>query len=214
MTYDSPPEISLPEPHPSTALPGKRLFDVMGATVILLAVLPVMAAVALVVLLIDGRPILFRQVRVGRRGRLFTILKFRTMVSGAEQMVDGLKAHNERRGPLFKLTHDPRVTRIGRFLRDSSLDELPQLLNVLLGDMSLVGPRPTSFAPETYAVWHGQRLEATPGITGLWQVQGRNTTTFDERLRLDVKYIREMSLRLDLKIMLLTVGALVRRSGA
>lgn len=221
MTYNSPPEISLPEPHPSTALPGKRLFDVMGATVILLAVLPVMAAVALVVLLIDGRPILFRQVRVGRSGRLFTILKFRTMVSGAEQMVDGLKAHNERRGPLFKLTHDPRVTRIGRFLRDSSLDELPQLLNVIRGDMSLVGPRPA--LPEETLAFRLEHLAARqqvrPGITGLWQISARDEAAFEAYEHLDQMYVEHASPWLDITILLRTIpvvvgGAWRRRRGS
>ncbi len=109
--------------------------------------------------------------------------------------------------------NDPRITRVGGFLRKSSLDELPQILNVLRGEMSLVGPRPTSFHASTYSLWHSQRLEAIPGITGLWQIGGRNQMTFDERNRLDAEYIRKMSIRQDLKIMLLTIGSIVRRSG-
>jgi lipopolysaccharide/colanic/teichoic acid biosynthesis glycosyltransferase len=121
---------------------------------------------------------------------------------------------NELPWPDFKITNDPRITRVGRFLRQTSLDELPQLINVMKGDMSFVGPRPTSFAPSTYSVWHTYRLEVKPGITGLWQVRGRNRTDFDERLRLDIEYIRHRSFALDLKILLQTVPAVLRRSGA
>jgi lipopolysaccharide/colanic/teichoic acid biosynthesis glycosyltransferase len=116
--------------------------------------------------------------------------------------------------PDFKIIDDPRITRVGRFLRRTSLDELPQLLNVIKGDMSLVGPRPTSFTPDTYSLWHTERLEVPPGITGLWQVRGRNATTFDERLRLDIEYMREMSFWLDLKILFLTITSVFRGSGA
>jgi lipopolysaccharide/colanic/teichoic acid biosynthesis glycosyltransferase len=193
---------------------GKRLLDVAVCLVILPAAILICALCALLITLESPGPIVFMQERTGRDGRRFRMFKFRTMVPNAEELKASLAHLNLLPYPDFKIADDPRITRVGRVLRKTSLDELPQLLNVLRGDMSLVGPRPTSFKPETYEVWHGQRLEATPGITGLWQVYGRNTTTFDERLRLDVKYIREMSLRLDLKIMLLTVGALVRRSGA
>ncbi len=116
--------------------------------------------------------------------------------------------------PDFKIIDDPRITRVGRFLRKTSLDELPQILNVLRGEMSLVGPRPTSFAASTYDLWHTERLEVVPGITGLWQVKERNAATFDERLRLDVEYLQRMSLGLDLKIMWWTVVAVFKRSGA
>lgn len=212
MTHDSPPDITPPtEPTHHAALPGKRLFDVVAATAVLLAVLPVMVAVAVLILLTDGRPILFRQVRVGRQGRLFTILKFRTMVTGAERMLDGLKAHNERRGPLFKMTHDPRVTRLGRFLRDSSLDELPQLLNVIRGDMSLVGPRPA--LPEETLEFRYEHLAARhqvrPGITGLWQISARHEAGFEAYERLDRMYVERISPRLDLTILLRTVPAVV-----
>ncbi|HEY8170117.1 MAG TPA: sugar transferase, partial [Candidatus Limnocylindria bacterium] len=114
----------------------------------------------------------------------------------------------------FKIINDPRITRVGGFLRRTSLDELPQLYNVLRGEMTLVGPRPTSFDPSTYALWHTERLEIPPGITGLWQVEGRNETTFDERLRLDIAYLDRMSLGLDLRILMLTLGSVIRRSGA
>lgn len=222
MTYDSPPDITPPtEPTKHAAFPGKRLFDIVGATVVLLAILPVMAAVALLILVSDGRPILFRQVRVGCRGRHFTILKFRTMVSGAERMLDDLKAHNERRGPLFKMAHDPRVTRLGRFLRDSSLDELPQLLNVIRGDMSLVGPRPA--LPEETLEFRCEHLAARhlvrPGITGLWQISARDEAGFEAYEHLDRMYVERISPLLDLTILLRTVPAVLggahhRRAGS
>lgn len=212
MTYDSPPEITPPpEPTQSAALPGKRLFDVLVATAILLAVLPVMVVVALLVLVTEGRPVLFRQQRVGRRGRLFTILKFRTMVKDAERRLDDLLVHNERRGPLFKMTHDPRVTRIGRFLRDSSLDELPQLLNVIRGDMSLVGPRPA--LPQETLEFRFEHLDARqrvrPGITGLWQISARDEAGFEAYERFDRMYVEGISPRLDLAILLRTVPAVL-----
>jgi lipopolysaccharide/colanic/teichoic acid biosynthesis glycosyltransferase len=219
MTYDSPPDITSPlVPTHHAALPGKRVFDLIGATAILLLVLPVMAAVALLVLVTDGRPVLFRQERVGRRGRLFTILKFRTMVKGAEHMLDDLLAENERRGPLFKMAHDPRVTRIGRFLRDSSLDELPQLLNVIRGDMSLVGPRP-ALRQETleFRIEHLEaRQQVRPGITGLWQISARDEAGFEAYERFDRLYVERISPWLDLTILLRTVpavlGGAVRRT--
>jgi len=140
--------------------------------------------------------------------------KFRTMVRNAEELKAGLAHLNVLPPPDFKIPKDPRITRVGMILRQTSLDELPQLFNVLRGDMSLVGPRPTSFEPTTYSLWHTRRLEVTPGITGLWQLKGRNLTTFDERLRLDIEYIEHRSFWLDLKILLQTVPAVFRRSGA
>jgi lipopolysaccharide/colanic/teichoic acid biosynthesis glycosyltransferase len=135
------------------------------------------------------------------------------MVRNAEELKQSLQHLNILPPPDFKIPNDPRITRVGRILRKTSLDELPQILNVLRGQMSLVGPRPTSFHSSTYSLWHSQRLEVAPGITGLWQVGGRNELTFDERNRLDAEYVRNMSIRRDLKIMLLTVGSVVRRSG-
>ena len=142
------------------------------------------------------------------------MFKFRTMVANAEELKAELAHLNILPPPDFKIPNDPRITRVGRFLRATSLDELPQLFNVLRGDMSIVGPRPTSFPASSYELWHTQRLDVAPGMTGLWQLEGRNATTFDERLRLDVKYIRHMSLGQDLRLMLRTVGAVVRRDGA
>jgi lipopolysaccharide/colanic/teichoic acid biosynthesis glycosyltransferase len=158
-------------------------------------------------------PILFAQERTGRDGRRFRMLKLRTMVPDAEERKAELWHLNVLPPPDFKIPNDPRITRVGRFLRATSLDELPQLLNVLRGDMSLVGPRPTSFAPDTYELWHTHRLDVAPGITGLWQIEGRGVTTFDERLRLDVQYIRRRSLLYDLQLLARTLPVVLRRSG-
>src|SRR5690242_10341308 len=176
--------------------------------------LPVLGLVALAVRLDSPGPIVFRQQRTGRDGQRFWMYKFRTMVRDAEAMKASLAHLNILPPPDFKIPNDPRITRVGRFLRKTSLDELPQVWNVLRGEMSVVGPRPTSFAPSTYSLWHTERLEVTPGITGLWQVKGRNSMTFDERLRLDIQYVRNWSFRLDLRILAMTAGAVFARAGA
>jgi lipopolysaccharide/colanic/teichoic acid biosynthesis glycosyltransferase len=159
-------------------------------------------------------PALFAQERTGRDGRRFRMLKFRTMLANAEELKATYAHLNVLPPPDFKIPDDPRITRVGRFLRTTSLDELPQLFNVLKGEMSLVGPRPTSFPASSYELWHTQRLEVAPGVTGLWQLEGRNTMTFDERLRLDAEYMRRMSVAYDAKLLLRTIAAVVRRSGA
>ncbi|HEU4673205.1 MAG TPA: sugar transferase [Candidatus Limnocylindrales bacterium] len=192
----------------------KRLFDLTVCIAALPVVVPALVLIAIAVRVDSPGPVVFTQLRTGRHGVRFRMYKFRTMVRNAEELKASLQHLNILPPPDFKIPNDPRITRVGRFLRKTSLDELPQVLNVLRGEMSLVGPRPTSFAPSTYALWHTQRLEAVPGITGLWQVYGRNSMTFDERLRLDVAYLRTMSFALDLKILALTVGSVVRRSGA
>ena len=140
--------------------------------------------------------------------------KFRTMVPNAEALKQQLMHLNELQWPDFKITNDPRITRIGRFLRKTSLDEVPQIINVLTGEMSLVGPRPTSFSAQTYKLWHTERLDVLPGLTGLWQVLGRASTEFDERLRLDIAYIEKRCLWLDFQILLRTVTAVVGQKGA
>jgi lipopolysaccharide/colanic/teichoic acid biosynthesis glycosyltransferase len=201
-------------PPPAAYLHLKRLFDIVVCLASLPVALPALGIVALAVRLDSTGPVVFSQMRTGRHGARFKMFKFRTMLQNAEELKASLAHLNILPPPDFKIPNDPRITRVGRFLRKSSLDELPQLWNVLRGDMSLVGPRPTSFAPSTYELWHTARLEVTPGITGLWQVRGRNEMTFDERLRLDIAYIRSMSLWLDIKILLLTVVSVVRRSGA
>lgn len=192
----------------------KRVLDLALCLLALPLVVPLLALIALAIRLESPGPVLFSQLRTGRDGRRFRMFKFRTMVRNAEELKQSLAHLNVLQPPDFKIPNDPRITRVGRILRATSLDELPQLLNVVRGEMSLVGPRPTSFDSSTYDVWHGRRLEVPPGITGLWQVRGRHTMAFDDRLRLDIDYIRRMSLRLDLWILSQTVGAVVRRSGA
>lgn len=154
-----------------------------------------------------GGPLFFMQERTGRHGRRFQMYKFRTMVPEAETLKDDVMRFNERRWPDFRITHDPRVTGVGAILRKTGLDELPQFFNVVRGDMSLVGPRPTSFQCETYDLWQTERLEVTPGITGLWQIVGRDASEFDERARLDIAYIERRCLSVDIQIMWRTVAA-------
>ena len=192
----------------------KRGFDLLVSALLILLLLPVFAGCALLIWLEDGRPILFAQRRTGRAGRRFRMYKFRTMVRNAEELKSRLAHLNELTWPDFKITNDPRITRIGRILRRTSLDELPQLFNVIKGDMSLVGPRPTSFEAGTYALWQTERLEVTPGITGLWQISGRSELDFNERLNLDIDYIERASLWLDLQILLRTVAVVLTRRGA
>jgi len=192
----------------------KRLIDITVCLALLAIAIPVLALCVLAIRLDSPGPVLFRQERTGRDGRRFRMLKLRTMVADAEALKATLAHLNVLPPPDFKIPDDPRITRVGRFLRATSLDELPQLFNVLRGDMSLVGPRPTSFSPETYELWHTHRLDVPPGITGLWQIEGRNITTFDERLRLDVQYIRRRSLLFDLQLLGRTVLVVLKRSGA
>jgi lipopolysaccharide/colanic/teichoic acid biosynthesis glycosyltransferase len=195
-------------------LAAKRVLDVVICLLLLVVALPLLALCALAIVVDSPGPVVFTQRRTGRDGRRFAMLKLRTMVVDAEERKAALAHLNVLPPPDFKILDDPRITRVGRFLRATSLDELPQLFNVLRGDMSLVGPRPTSFSPDTYQLWHTHRLDVPPGITGLWQIEGRNVTTFDERLRLDVQYIRRRSLLFDLELLARTVLAVVRRSGA
>ena len=175
--------------------------------------IPLLLLTALLVRLDSRGAVVFVQQRTGRHGRRFAMYKFRTMVENAEELKASLAHLNVLPPPDFKIPDDPRITRVGRVLRRTSLDELPQLLNVLRGEMSIVGPRPTSFAVHTYRLWHTERLEVTPGLTGLWQVKARGDSTFDERLRLDIEYIDRRSPLLDLQIIALTILAVVRRSG-
>ena len=193
---------------------AKRLIDIVVCVFLLVPALALMAACAVAVRLDSPGPALFAQERTGRDGRRFRMLKFRTMLANAEELKATYAHLNVLPPPDFKIPNDPRITRVGRFLRRTSLDELPQLFNVLRGEMSLVGPRPTSFPASSYELWHTQRLEVAPGVTGLWQLEGRNTMTFDERLRLDAEYMRRMSVAYDAKLLLRTIAAVVRRSGA
>jgi lipopolysaccharide/colanic/teichoic acid biosynthesis glycosyltransferase len=192
----------------------KRFVDVAVALAALPFAVPIMLLCALAVSLdSEGAPF-FAQPRTGLGGKRFRMYKLRTMVKNAGELKAKYAHLNELTWPDFKITNDPRVTRVGRFLRRTSLDELPQLFNVLLGDMSLVGPRPTSFAADTYSLWHTARLEVKPGVTGLWQVSGRNELDFDDRLRLDIGYIRNRSLKLDLVILIRTFTAVISARGA
>jgi lipopolysaccharide/colanic/teichoic acid biosynthesis glycosyltransferase len=195
-------------------LAGKRALDLVVCALLLVIAIPVIAVCALAIRLDTSGPVVIAQLRTGRDGRRFRMLKLRTMLANAEELKPQFAHLSVVPPPDFKIPNDPRITRVGRFLRATSLDELPQLFNVLRGDMSLVGPRPTSFEPSRYELWHTQRLDVRPGITGLWQVEGRNVTTFDERLRLDVQYIRRRSLAFDVILLARTVVVVLRRSGA
>ncbi len=194
---------------------AKRVFDLVITTSALIALAPVFAVVAAVIKITSPGPVFFRQERVGREGEPFDVLKFRSMVTNAEELLADLQAENEGAGPLFKMKDDPRVTSIGRFIRKTSLDELPQLINVLRDEMSLVGPRPAlrsemaEWDPDLYA-----RLQVKPGITGMWQVSGRSGTSFDEYTRLDLYYVHNWSLLVDLSIMARTIPAVVKSDGA
>lgn len=173
-----------------------------------------MSVCGVLIWLTGGRPILFMQERTGKAGRRFKLYKFRTMVKDATELKSQLIDQNDFSGPDFKIAKDPRITRLGAFLRKYSLDELPQIINVLKGDMSLVGPRPTSFEASTYDLWHTERLEVVPGLSGLWQVSGRAEVDFDERVRLDINYVERRSLLFDVWILVRTVKAVLRARGA
>lgn len=193
----------------------KRVLDVLLSAVLLLLLAPIMLLIALLVRLDSAGPAIFRQTRVGKHGREFTFLKFRGMVTDAEARKAALEPFNEAEGPIFKMRNDPRVTRMGRLLRRTSLDELPQLWNVLRGEMSLVGPRPPLPAEvQRYQPWQRNRLLATPGITGLWQVMGRSQLSFTEMVSLDLEYIAHWSLRLELAILARTLLAVLFARGA
>jgi lipopolysaccharide/colanic/teichoic acid biosynthesis glycosyltransferase len=207
-------EISaLPRP-PRAYFIAKRTLDLVAAILIALLTLPVALLIVTAILIDDRGPVFFRQQRTGLGGRRFTMFKFRTMCTNAEEMKAELQHLSVVAFPDFKMENDPRITRVGRLLRATFLDELPQLINVIRGEMSLVGPRPTSFAASTYSLWHTERLEAKPGVTGLWQVRrGAEETCLDERLRLDVEYLRTRSLDGDLRLMVETVVSTLRRKG-
>lgn len=193
----------------------KRSLDLLVVlTVLPLAALVFILCAALIKLEDSHGPALFIQQRTGKGGRRFGMYKFRTMVANAEELKHTLAHLNELQWPDFKITNDPRVTKMGRFLRKTSLDELPQLINVLKGEMTLVGPRPTSFSSQTYALWQTERLDVTPGLTGLWQIMGRGSMEFEDRVYLDVLYIEHRSLWLDIQILARTVLAVLTQRGA
>ena len=194
---------------------GKRVFDITVTLAAMPVWLPVLAALIVAVKISDPRnPAIFRQWRTGYRGRRFKVFKIRTMVPNAEQLVKELMAHNEVGGPQFKMRNDPRVTRLGRLLRKTCLDELPQLFNVLKGEMSLVGPRPGAACLDDYSDWWKARLMATPGLTGRWQIDRHLCSDFDGRARLDIAYMRRRSMARDLSLLARTVVfAFIKRNG-
>ena len=193
----------------------KRPFDVAASLAGLVLLSPVFAVLAIVIKMDSPGTVFFRQQRVGKDGATFDFYKFRSMVQEAEELKKRLLHLNEVDGPAFKISDDPRVTRIGKFMRRTSVDELPQLWNVLRGDMSLVGPRPPlPCEVEHYETWQREKLRAVPGITCLWQISGRSHIGFTEWMRLDIEYIRKQSFGLDLKILVRTLPAVVSRRGA
>jgi lipopolysaccharide/colanic/teichoic acid biosynthesis glycosyltransferase len=195
-------------------LPLKRFIDISFSLLILpVGALIILLCAVLVKLDSPGR-VFFLQERTGKGGKRFKMYKLRTMVNEAEIIKEKYVHLNKQSYPDFKISNDPRITFIGRFLRKSSLDELPQFINILKGDMSVVGPRPTSFSADTYSLWHTARLEMKPGITGLWQISGRHEVDFDDRSRLDIFYWKNFSLWLDLKIMIMTIFSVFRGHGA
>jgi len=204
-----------PAPKQPERLALKHAFDWIATTLGLIVLAPILLLVALAILVTMGRPVLFIQARAGLNGRTFRMYKFRTMVVDAEAKQSALAAQNEMTGPVFKVTADPRVTRLGAFLRKTSLDELPQLFNVFLGQMSLVGPRPLPIKEQQQIRgWHRRRLSMKPGITGVWQISGRSNIDFERWMELDRKYIDDWSMRLDLAILAKTVPAVLFRRGA
>ena len=187
----------------------KRGIDVIVAGVGLILLSPIITIVACAIKLTSNGPIFFLQKRVGKNGELFNMYKFRSMVVNAEELKEKLKHKNEMSGPMFKMKDDPRVTKVGKFIRKTSLDELPQLWNVLKGDMSLVGPRPSlPKEVEQFDSWMFKRLTVRPGLTCYWQVSGRNNIDFEDWMKLDVKYVEERNLWIDIKVRFKTVGVL------
>ncbi len=194
---------------------GKRAFDVFGSLLALLLSAPLLAVLALLIRLESRGPVFYKSVRIGRGGRAFTFYKLRSMVKDADRKRNAVAHMNEADGPVFKIARDPRVTRIGQLLRSTSLDEIPQFFNVLIGDMSFVGPRPPIPGEVSqYEPWQLRRLDVRPGITCLWQISGRSRIGFQEWMRLDLEYIRHRSLRLDAEILLRTIPAVLSREGA
>jgi len=203
------------EPIPMLGRLVKRAMDFICSAIALVLLAPVGAVISLAIKMDSAGPVLYRAPRIGKKGRQFVCYKFRTMVADAEQLKDSLRSLNERDGVTFKINNDPRVTRVGRYLRMSSLDEVPQLWNVLKGEMSLVGPRPHPVDDfQRYDLEHFRRLDVTPGITGLWQVTARHDPAFETNIRLDMKYIDSWSFWLDVRILLRTLVEVFRVEGA
>ena len=191
----------------------QRAADVAIAGAGLVVASPLLAVAALAVKLEDGGPVLYRQTRVGKAGIDFELLKLRTMVVGAERLIVDLRDRNANTGLLFKVYNDPRITRLGRLVRRMSIDELPQLWNVIRGEMSLVGPRPLAVEPEDFGPIENKRHSVLPGITGYWQIAGCNDLNYEEMIKLDLAYIQNRSLFLDLRLLMRTPAALLHRRG-
>lgn len=195
-------------------LRAKRVLDLVLVGLSAPLWLPIMLLAGVAVYVTSpGAPVMFTRLRAGKGGKSFKIYKFRTMVPNAEALKEKYAHLNELEWPDFKITNDPRVTRIGKILRKTSIDELPQLVNVLRGEMSLVGPRPTDWGPESYKLWQTERLDFPPGLTGLWQVTARGSVNMDERTRMDIAYIEHACITLDLYIVVKTIGAVLNPNG-
>lgn len=193
----------------------KRLLDITLSTIGLIFLSPLMIVIACKIKMEDGGPVIYKQIRVGKNGRHFEMYKFRSMVINADKLLKELKEKNSVSGAMFKMKNDPRITKVGHFIRQHSLDELPQLVNVLKGDMSLVGPRPSLPSEVSqYTSYDKQRLFVIPGCTGLWQATERNSVGFDEMVRLDLKYIQRASLRYDLWILFETIVIIFKPNGS
>jgi exopolysaccharide biosynthesis polyprenyl glycosylphosphotransferase len=185
---------------------SKRVFDIFAAISLLLVLLPLLIIVAIMIKLTSRGKVLYVQERNGFQGKIFKMYKFRSMIMNADTLINELESKNEAQGPMFKIKDDPRVTKVGRFIRKTSIDELPQLFNIIRGEMTFVGPRPP--LPEEvakYESWHKLRLSVKPGLTGLWQISGRSHVGFEEMIRMDLRYIRERSIIYDIKIIIKTI---------
>ena len=184
----------------------KRIIDIVASFTGLIVLSPLMLVVSILIKLESKGEVIFKQKRVGLNGKEFYMYKFRSMVINAEELKAELESQNEMSGPMFKMKDDPRITKIGKFIRKTSIDELPQLINVIKGDMSLVGPRPSlPKEVEEFETWMRERLEVKPGLTCIWQISGRNNIDFEDWMKLDIKYVRERSFKLDIKLILKTV---------
>lgn len=184
---------------------SKRVTDIFLSAIGLILLSPILLIVAIAIRIDSKGPIIFKQDRVGKDGKIFSMYKFRSMLVNAEELKAKLETKNEMSGPMFKMKNDPRITKVGRFIRKTSIDELPQLINVIKGDMSLVGPRPSlPKEVEQFSPWMLERLKVKPGITCYWQVMGRNNIAFEEWMKLDVKYVHEMNYWLDIKLIFKT----------
>lgn len=194
----------------------KRIFDFIASLIAVIILSPVFLIIAIAIKINDPHgPVFYTQERVGKDGKTFQMFKFRSMVTNADELLEKLKSQNEIKGAMFKMKNDPRITTVGRFIRKYSLDELPQLLNVVGGSMSIVGPRPPlQYEVDEYTDYDKQRLMVKPGATGMWQVGGRNALDFDQMVELDLTYINERSIWLDLKIMLETVKVMIKPNAA